>query len=319
MPSAWDGLFNSPEVTELPHYAFGLKTKEDAYFTRREVASYCVEKFESVCKGHNIGLSNYQFIEPSAGEGCFYDSLPVYSEKIGIDIKPRRPEFESADYLRWFPNDVKRKFVVIGNPPFGHRGAMALAFVKRSLLFADLVAFILPMSFYSNGKGSNMNQVKDATLIHNEKLDRRSFYNPENGNIVAVNTVFQIWRKGKYRSVFKDYDVSEYAEIYHCCTIKNRASGLRKDRNYDCFIAATYYGSEIDIVYDFEKVKYGAGYGIVIKKDKEKVLSALNNADWCKHSSDATNTCKHIRMFHIQQILGEAGFGHCTNDLEFAS
>ena len=61
------------------------------------------------------------------------------------------------------------------------------------------------------------------------------------------------------------------------------------------------------------------GMEIVIKKDKEKVLSARNNADWCKHSSDATNTCKHIRMFHIQQILSEARFGHCINDLEFAS
>ena len=319
MPSAWDGLCNSPKVTELPHYAYGLKTKEDAYFTRRDVASYCVEKFESVCDGQNIELADYLFIEPSAGEGCFFDSLPTKAEKIGLDIEPRRPEFESIDYLRWFPKDADRKFVVIGNPPFGHRGAMALAFVKRSFLFADLVAFILPMSFYSNGKGSNMNQVSNATLIFNEKLNRESFYNPENGNIVAVNTVFQVWRKGIHQSVFKEYDVSEFAEVYSCCTIKNRASGLGKNRNYDCFIAATFYGTEIDIVYDFDNVKYGAGYGIVIKKEKKNVLAALRNADWLYHSSDATSTCKHIRKFHIHQVLGEAGFGHCINNLDLDS
>ena len=308
MPSAWEGLCNSPKVTELPHYAYGLKTKEDAYFTHRDVASYCVKKFESVCNGHNIELADYLFVEPSAGEGCFFDSLPMNAEKIGLDIEPRRPEFESVDYLRWYPRDADRKFVVIGNPPFGHRGAMALAFVKRSFLFADLVAFILPMSFYSNGKGSNMNQVSNATLIFNEKLDRESFYNPENGNIVAVNTVFQVWRKGMHQSVFKEFDVSEFAEVYSCCTIKNRASGLGKNRNYDCFIAATFYGTEIDIVYDFDNVKYGAGYGIVIKKEKKKVLAALRNADWFHHSTEATSTCKHIRKFHIQQVLGEAGF-----------
>ena len=147
MSSAWDGLRNTPEITELPHYAYGLKTKEDAYFTRREVASYCVNKFKSVCRNLKISLVDYQFVEPSAGEGCFFDSLPKNSKKIGLDIEPRRPEFETVDYLRWFPSDMDRKFVVIGNPPFGHRGAMALAFVNRSFLFADLVAFILPCLF----------------------------------------------------------------------------------------------------------------------------------------------------------------------------
>ena len=314
MASAWNGLRNSPEVTELPDYAFGLKTKEDAYFTRREVASYCVEKFQSVCSKLNIELADFQFVEPSAGEGCFFDFLPECAEKIGLDIETRRPEFLLADYLRWYPSDADRKFVVLGNPPFGHRGAMALAFIKRSFLFADLVAFILPMSFYSNGKGSNMNQINNATLIHNEKLDRQSFYNPENGRIVAVNTVFQVWRKGVHQTVFKDYDVSEFVEIYSCCTVKNRASGLGKNRNYDCFITATFYGSKIDIVYDFDEVRYGAGYGIIIKKDKEKVLSAFRNTDWLEHSSDATSSCKHIRMFHIKQVLGEAGFGRYISD-----
>ena len=49
-----------------------------------------------------------------------------------------------------------------------------------------------------------MNQVSNATLIFNEKLNRESFYNPKNGYIVAVNTVFQVWRKGMHQSVFKE-------------------------------------------------------------------------------------------------------------------
>ena len=310
MASAWDGLVNTPEVTELPHYAFGKKTAEDAYFTRRDVARHCMTKFHGVCRRRKIDLAGYTFVEPSAGEGCFYDHFPADAETIGIDIEPRRRHFKEADYLTWWPRPYRdRKFAVIGNPPFGHRGALALAFVNRSLLFADLVAFILPMSFYSNGKGTNMKRVQGATLIHNELLAADSFYDPETGVPVNVNTVFQIWRKGKHRTVFGDYDVSEFADIYTCCSHPNRYCGLGRGRKYDCFIASTFFGSNIGIVPKFSQVQYGSGYGIIIKKDKRGVLKALHEADWLRHSTIATNSCRHIRMFHIREALGRAGYG----------
>jgi len=70
---------------------------------------------------------------------------------------------------------------------------MALAFINRSFLFADLVAFILPMSFYSNGKGSNMKRVQNGCLIHSEQLPKNSFYlpgtiqtNTKKDNIISV-------------------------------------------------------------------------------------------------------------------------------------
>lgn len=309
MSSAWDGLLNTQEVTELPHYAYGKKGPEDAYFTRREVAERCMARLRAVCRRRRIDLSGYVFVEPSAGEGCFYDCFPPHADRVGIDIAPKRSHFVRADYLRWWPEQRGRDFAVIGNPPFGHRGAMALAFVNRSLLYADLVAFILPMSFYSNGKGTNMKRVQGATLLHNEPLGRESFYDPETGESVGVNTVFQIWRRGRHKSVFCDYDVSDYADIYTCCTAPNRFCGLGRGRQYDCFIASTFYGDDIGIVSTFEQVKYGSGYGIIIKKNKPAVLAALASADWLRHSSVATNSCRHIRMFHIREALGRAGFG----------
>ena len=36
------------------------------------------------------------------------------------------------------------KYVVIGNPPFGLRGQLALKFINHSYDFADYVCFILP-------------------------------------------------------------------------------------------------------------------------------------------------------------------------------
>lgn len=311
MSSAWDGLRNDSDITELPHYAIGKGVAEDAYFTKRDVAKYCVEQFEKVCRKRKVDLSKYYFIEPSAGEGCFYDYIPAPGKrKMGLDINPKDKRFKKADYLSWYPTDVREgKNIVIGNPPFGHRGAMALAFVNRSLLFAEVVAFILPMSFYSNGKGTNMKRVNGATLIHSEHLDRDSFYDPETGDDIPVNTVFQIWMKGKHKSTFADYDVSEYVDIYTCCSAPDRFCGLGKGRVYDCFIASTFYGNDIQLVKSFEEVKYGSGYGIIIKKDKRGVMKALKNADWAGLSSVATNSCRHLRMFHIRQALGKAGYG----------
>ena len=304
MTSAWDGLLNNERITQLPHYAINHALPEDTFFTQRAVARHCYRAFKGATA--DVNLRRHIFVEPSAGEGCFFDLLPP-SRRIGLDIRPRREGIQKADFLTWYPGREAR-YVVIGNPPFGVRGAYALAFINRAFLFADVVAFILPMSFLSNGKGVNMKRVRNAHLIHSEKLDADSFYLPESGKAVSVNSVFQVWKKGAGRGIFADYDISEYAEIYTVCSAPRRRCGMGKIGAYDCYIASTYY-KEVGIVRQFEEVKYGSGYGLIIRKDKAKVLQALRQADWDKYASDATNHCKHLRMHSIRQCLGEAGFG----------
>ena len=307
--SAWDQLRNDKEITEIPHYAEGKKLPSDTYYTDREIAKNCIESFVSVCKQRGISLDGYTFVEPSAGEGCFYDSIPQEFDKIALDIEPKQnSEIIQADFLRWYP-EKEGKYAVIGNPPFGHRGALALAFVNRSLLFADLVGFILPMSFYSNGKGSNMKRVEGAALVHNEVMPKSAFYLPDTDARVSVNTVFQVWVKGESQSIFPDFDVTEFADIYTCCSAPDRYCGLGRGRNYDCFISSTFYGDKVSIVKTFDEVLYGSGYGLVLKRNRDRVLEALEGVDWTRYCSDATNHCKHIRMHHIKQALGELGFG----------
>ena len=308
MSSAWDGLRNDRELTELPHYAINHSSPADTFFTDREVAEHCFNSLMRVADKHGIDTKEYFFLEPSAGEGCFYDLLPRY-RRMGLDIEPRGKGIKSADFLEWYPTQEK-KYLVIGNPPFGHRGAYALAFINRAFLFADVVAFILPMSFYSNGKGTNMKRVKNARLIHSEVLKENAFYTPGIKSPVSVKTVFQVWKKGKGRSVFADYDVSDYVDIYTCCSAPSRYCGLGRGRKYDCFIASTFYGNKsVGIVNRFEDVNYGSGYGIIIKQKKREVRKVLREADWNKYASDATNHCKHLRMNSIRQCLGKAGFG----------
>ena len=304
----WTKLKNTREFTELPSYAINNVVPEDTFFTDKLVAKECFNTLLNTLSKNKKSIKNYTFIEPSAGEGCFYDLLPE-NKRIALDINPRKDYIEKTNFLTWYPA-IQNNYIVIGNPPFGVRGALALAFVKRSLLFADYVAFILPMSFYSNGKGSNMLRVKNATLIHNEKLSRNAFYTPDTKKTVSVNTIFQVWAKGnKNKQVFTDYDVREYVDIYTCCSSPARYCGLGRGRKYDCFIASTFYKDNIKIVKKFNDVQYGSGYGFIIKQNKKEILKLLENTNWNAYCSDATNHCKHIRMYHIRKLLGNNGYG----------
>lgn len=307
MSSAWAGLQNNRSITEIPHYAVNQTIPEDTFFTDKKVAYSCFKNFQSICIQNKINLKKYYFVEPSAGDGCFYDLLPN-NRKIGIDINSRKDCFIETDFLKWYPA-TQKKYVVIGNPPFGIRGALALAFIKRAFLFADIVAFILPMSFYSNGKGSNMKRVENAYLLHNERLNSNSFYLPDIEKNVGVNTVFQVWKKGKKKTIFNDYDVSNFVDIFTVCSSPARLCGLDKIEKYDCYVASTFYKNNIKTVDTFEEVNYGSGYGIIIKKEKNKIKKLLKNADWNSYCSDATNHCKHIRMFHIKKYLFDNGIG----------
>jgi len=87
-------------------------------------------------------------------------------------------------------NLPKSKIIVIGNPPFGNRGVMALEFINHSFP-ADYVCFILPMFFSSVGKGSIKYRIKKYNLIYQKELTKNAFY-LNNGKEVDIKCVFQI-------------------------------------------------------------------------------------------------------------------------------
>jgi len=139
-----------------------------------------------------IDTNNYIFIEPSAGHCNFYNLLP-HDRRIGIDIDPKgntASELIKTNYLDYTP-DSSNNYIVIGNPPFGLRGNLALRFINHSHSFADVVAFILPPLFDSTGKGVPMKRVKGYKLAHSEKLPINSFEYPD-GKAVEVATLFQV-------------------------------------------------------------------------------------------------------------------------------
>ena len=308
MSSAWRGLTNDLVKTEIPDYAINQSLPADSYFTSDETARKCFSILSEKLKNENITLDDYTFIEPSAGAGAFYNLLPN-DKRIGIELHGRSDEYIKKDYLTWKPDNTKGKYIVVGNPPFGIRGAYALAFVNRSFLFSDYVAFILPMSFHSNGKGSNMKRITNGHLISSQILEQERFYSPDNDKEIKVNTLFQIWKKGKGKSIFTDYDISEYVDIYTVCASPDRLCGLDKIEIYDFYVTSSYYGDSLKTVYEFNDVKYKTGYGIIIKKQKDKILSLIKDVEWNDYCSLATTNVKHIRKHSIEECLFNLGFG----------
>lgn len=171
------------------------KEQLDQFFTKPYVATLC---WDSLCPillkltGKNI--KDLCYIEPSAGDGVFFDLLP-YGQRIGIDIDPRRNEFLGADFLSLNPSLFtfeRSDTVIVGNPPFGKRGKMAVAFFNKASQIADTIAFILPVIFrkYFIHKMLPGNW----RWIYSTSLPRQAFWTEKKGDF-EVNTEFQIWTR----------------------------------------------------------------------------------------------------------------------------
>jgi len=161
------------------------RVDKEQFFTSPRVAKECVELADKV-----LNLGSFDLVvEPSAGSGTFLDLLPEKT-RIGIDIDPQRADLVSADFLGWRPAADAGRVLVIGNPPFGQRAALAVAFVRHACSFADAVAFILPRSFR---KYTFQNRIPRNFHLQ-ASLDCDEFFTPD-GTPVSVNTVFQIWAK----------------------------------------------------------------------------------------------------------------------------
>lgn len=294
--TAWE------KTDRIPDWVRGREIGLDQYNTLPNVAEYCWNSFQKFLKKEKVVLSNYKIIEPSAGTGSFYNLLPK-SNRIGIDVEKYRSEYIQQDFLTWEPNNTdQRPCVAIGNPPFGYRGWLALAFLNRAAEFCDYVGFILPMSFQSDGKGSPKNRVNGMKLVHSEHLSGDMFVLPS-GEQVQVNTLWQIWKKGEAEPLPDLSEADQYIDLFTVDYRKERLCGMEKIGNCSTFLQRTYFNKPPTLVNDFSKVKYVCGYGINIKKDKARIRNILKNIDWNKYSNLATHNCRHISMYHIKLAL----------------
>ena len=156
------------------------------FFTSRMLAARCVDIVDA-----RFPLASFDLVlEPSAGDGAFLDLLPAPT-RLGLDIHPSSEGIREADFLAWTPPHLGADILTIGNPPFGQRGQLAIAFLNRACQFSRVVAFILPRSFR---KDTFLNRVdRRFHLVHQEDCDE--FRRPPHDEPVRIKAVFQVWER----------------------------------------------------------------------------------------------------------------------------
>ena len=277
----------------------------DQFFTQENIAKYCYNSLIDTMRSAHVDVNSYHFIEPSAGQGAFYSILPN-NRRIGIDVEQFNPDYIKADFLSWMPKQNDKKYVCIGNPPFGYRAWLALAFMNHAAQFSDFVGFIVPMAFQSRGKSNVQDRVKNLYLVHSSTLPSNCFIDRQ-GQTLKVNALWQIWSRFKPKSKISEKTCNEYLDLFTVDLRKERKCGHARLHQADYFIQRTFYADPPKLVKSFDQVKYVCGYGIVLKKNKEKIIEILSNTDWRIYSNLASHNCRHISMCHIRAALTENG------------
>ena len=288
---------------QIDYSKFNYKEK-DQFFTPAPTAEYCYSKFLEFLTKNGDSESNYTFIEPSAGGGVFFNLLPP-DRRFGFDIEPRFPEVKQQDYLEWEPSKTG-KYVVIGNPPFGLRGQLALKFINHSGKFADYVCFILPQLFESDGKGVPRKRVVGLNLVHSEKLDT-SFESPD-GKKVNVQCIFQIWSKHTQNKDLEIKEICSEIKIYSLSDGGTPSTTRNKKMFYKCdaYIPSTCFGKENMRCYDnFDSLPRRKGYGIVFIKNRDENILKFKSIDWSNFAFLSTNSAYNIRSSQIANEFTE--------------
>ena len=158
----------------------------DQFYTNPIIASRFVNKVKSL-----YSLDDFDnVIEPSAGTGVIYDLLPEHN-RYGVDIDPKREDLIKDDFFdHSFPTGNN---IVIGNPPFGRKGSMAIDFFNRCAKFSDTIAFILPKGFARVLTHKNLNP--EFGLYWSCILPENAFIH--NDRPYSVKCVAQIWSRAQ--------------------------------------------------------------------------------------------------------------------------
>ena len=224
-------------------------------------------------------------VEPSAGDGAFLDRLAAY-KFIATDIAPEKAGIVQCDFLEFFPPETTGAIHVIGNPPFGRNGSMAIKFFKKSGEFATTISFVLPRSFK---KESMMMKIpRDFELVYQIDIPKDSFL--VRGKPYDVPCVFQIWKRSNVLRTYQKmepigYSFVKKSEKHHCAV--RRVGGTAgtcvvntEECNVNCFYFIR-FDCEFDIecLHDivFETRDNTVGPRSISKQELIKKLNALMN------------------------------------------
>jgi len=226
-----------------------IKSKLDKFYTKIEVSKKLLNLIDY--KSFDI------VIDPSCGNGSFFNQID-HPHKIGIDIDPDINDVLTQDFLTYQPNIKNKKILIIGNPPFGKQGSLALKFIKKSAEYSNTIAFILPLSFM---KDSMKNKIPEYFhLKYEKKLKENSFL--LNNNDYNVKCCFQIWEKKDFKRK-KIIPIKENGFIY----TKNKQNADLAIRRVGIYAGKAF----IETMNKSEQSHY-----FIILNDKSKISSIIN-------------------------------------------
>ena len=160
--------------------------KLDQFYTNDDIS----QKYLEILKEY-IDINNYDYcLEPSAGNGSFYKYLPN-DTRIGLDLVPKYKNIIKMNFFNYIPK-TNKKYLVVGNPPFGKISSLAVKFFNKSAEFADCIAFIVPRTFKRVSIQNKLNLNFD--LIYNDDLPLKPCCFTPN---MSAKCSFQIWIKNK--------------------------------------------------------------------------------------------------------------------------
>lgn len=159
----------------------------DKFYTNNDVARDCIWTTFQVVPPPKRKV----IIEPSAGGGAFLQNLP--GMVIAMDIEPAAPGIIRMDFLEETLDisGERTETMILGNPPFGWCANHAIKFFNRSAMYADTIAFILPVTFRKRSTHKKIDA--HYHLIHDNDIPDTSFTHEDQPYKVA--TCFQIWER----------------------------------------------------------------------------------------------------------------------------
>lgn len=216
-----------------------------------------------------IDISQYDLIiEPSAGDGAFSNQIPNI---VALDIDPEHDSIIKMDWFEYKRPDGFKRLLIIGNPPFGNQGGLALKFIKKCIdIQADTIAFILPKSFKKDSIKAKI--PLNYHLVSELDISDDSFL--LNGVPYKVPCVFQIWDKKDSNRVEVKHDIK--TSLFNF---------VKKSEPHDlAFRRVGFYAGRI---FDDTKDKSEQShYFIKSNIDIEELKSIFNNIKW-EHNNTA--------------------------------
>jgi len=156
----------------------------DKFYTNPDTATKCIETVDNIYKWDWDLV-----VEPSAGNGSFYEQIPPLAPIDAIDIFPDHPSIVKQDFFQYIPPDAAN-ILVIGNPPFGRVSSLAVQFFNHAARWARVIAFIVPRTFRRVSIQNKLNE--NFRLVHDNELPTNPCcFTPP----MMAKCCFQIWER----------------------------------------------------------------------------------------------------------------------------